>query len=639
MVAGDTDADGNIELIVLTKTGVQRWQVDATGRWRKETLVFEQAPKAIPPTARMALQDLDGNGSPELVLSTGPGWTAYSLDKQTLSVRYNAMLPGGVRLHDWLPLLEDPSRGPAIVGLDESGRFWRWSPGTGRYGFVAFEFRGKEDSSSSIRSNLDGLGTRYMVRRGSHWSAGDTFRHNSGPGQGKQPESIGLGGAMQLDFVSMTWSNGILQTELDLAAGQLHTLHETERQLASCPILFSWDGQRYVFVSDLLGVGGIGFAIGPGEYAPPRPWENFLLPPASIQPREGKYALKITEPMEEVAYLDAARLVAYDLPPGWHMVLDERMGIGKPDPTGRALFYQMLLLPESAYNDRGQDVLAQVKLADRQAAPVGLTDTRFIGLLQKEHILTMRFPQPLDQATGIPMLLIDGWVEYPYSQTVFAAWQAGRSYTAPTLEIRGADGDWHALLQEFGYPAGMPRQLAVPLRDLPAGTRELRLRTNMEIYWDRIAIAYAEAPPDMLRTDLSLQSARVEPMGFPQRSTRAQRIPDYDFAQRKPYWDTRHAAGYYTRFGGATELVAGIDDAVAIIGPGEAVHLEFTAPDRPGPDGWSRRLVLETNGWAKDMDMYTRDGTTVAPLPSTGAMSAIRQALHSRYNTRYRSGY
>jgi hypothetical protein len=315
------------------------------------------------------------------------------------------------------------------------------------------------------------------------------------------------------------------------------------------------------------------------------------------------------------------------------------MGTGEPEPTGRALFYRTQLLPTSAHNDRGEDVTVLLTTADQQAAPVGATDARFIGLLQNEHVLTLRFPQPLNRVEGRSLLLIDGWVEYPYSQTVFAAWQAGRNYTAPTLEIRRSDGSWQTLLQEFGYPAGMPRQLAVPLPALPEGTRELRLRTNMEIYWDRIAIAYAELPPGMQRLNLPLQVARVESLGFPLRSTRAQRVPDYDYDRRKPYWDTRHAAGYYTRFGGATELVADIDDAVAIIGPGESVHLEFKAPDQPPPEGWTRRLMLETNGWAKDMDMYTRDSTTVEPLPVTGANAAKRDALHTRYNTRHRSGY
>jgi len=638
IVAGDTDANGDVELFALTQNAVQRWQRDTAGEWKQEQLQLADAPE-IPAGARMGLFDLDGDGRAELVLSTATGWSAYALGVSPLQPLYTATPPDAGKLIDWLPVLQDPARGLSIAALDADGRLWLWKPGTGRHGFVALDFRGKEEGAESIRSNLDGIGTRFMARRGSTWIAGDTFRHHSGPGQGRQPQSIGLGGADSLDFVSMTWSNGVLQTELALAGGAPHVLRETERQLASCPILFAWDGKGYGFVSDLLGVGGIGFAIGPGEYAPSRPWENFLFPQEAIKPRDGRYLVKITEPMEEVAYLDAARLVAYDLPQGWNVVPDERMGTGEPEPSGRALFYKTMLLPAAASNDRGEDVTALVNAVDLKAAPVGNKDARFIGLLQQEHVLTLEFSQPLDGYAGDPLLLIDGWVEYPYSQTSFAAWQAMRSYVTPTLEARLADGSWQPLLREFGYPAGMPRQLAVPLPALPAGTRALRLRTNMEIYWDRIALAFAQQPPSMQRIELPLQAARVAPMGFPLRSTGPQRQPGYDYQRRKPYWDTRHAAGNYTAFGPATELVAETDDAVAIIGPGEEVHLEFAAPDAAPPPGWTRRILLETNGWAKDMDLYTRDGTTVAPLPAVSNSTAVRDSLHAKYNTRYQSGY
>ena len=44
--------------------------------------------------------------------------------------------------------------------------------------------------------------------------------------------------------------------------------------------------------------------------------------------------------MEEVTYLDRASLVAYDLPPGWRMALDERKAILGAAPTGAPLFYR-----------------------------------------------------------------------------------------------------------------------------------------------------------------------------------------------------------------------------------------------------------------------------------------------------------
>jgi len=98
------------------------------------------------------------------------------------------------------------------------------------------------------------------------------------------------------------------------------------------------------------------------------------------------------------------------------------------------------------------------------------------------------------------------------------------------------------------------------------------------------------------------------------------------------------STGYYTAFGAVGELLAATDDALAIIGPGEEVHLEFSADLPVLPPGWHRRLVLESNGWAKDMDLYTANGTTLEPLPVSGKPAARRDALHRQYNTRYREG-
>jgi hypothetical protein len=184
----------------------------------------------------------------------------------------------------------------------------------------------------------------------------------------------------------------------------------------------------------------------------------------------------------------------------------------------------------------------------------------------------------------------------------------------------------------------MPRQMSFPLPDLPRGANALRLRTTQEIYWDRIAIVYGEpAPATMRRHVLPLRSAVLESAGFARRTLWPQRRPHFDDAQSAPLADTRHPRGWYTEFGAVEPLVAEKDDAVAIFGPGEAISLEFDVPVPAPPDGWTRRLVLEFRGWCKDMDLYTKDGETVAPLP--GLETAARRRLHPLLNTRYASGY
>jgi len=45
-----------------------------------------------------------------------------------------------------------------------------------------------------------------------------------------------------------------------------------------------------------------------------------------------------------------------------------------------------------------------------------------------------------------------------------------------------------------------------------------------------------------------------------------------------------------------------------------------------------------THGWAKDMDLYTRDGDSIEPLPTAGKHRAERERLHARYNNRFASG-
>jgi hypothetical protein len=530
----------------------------------------------------------------------------------------------------------DAAAGPSIVGIDAAGQPVLWRPGPGRFGYLGLSFTGRDPSSDQRRSNVSGIGARVAVRTGSTWTAFDTTRLASGPGQSLQPMAIGLGGAARADFVALTWSDGVFQTEIGLDGGRQHRIAETQRQLSSCPVLFAWDGSRFRFVTDVLGVGGIGFFEQPGRYSEPLPRENVRLPDGAVVADAGLYRLKIAEPMEEVTYLDAVSLVAYDLPPGWRLALDERKAVNGPAPTGSPIFYREERQPVEARGLNGTDVTARLRHADLSAVGPDRLRSRFIGLAEP-FTLEMTFGQALDRGPGRPVLLVDGWVEYPYAQTMFAAWQAGAVYEAPTIEARDGHGGWHVIAREFGYPAGMPRQMAFPLPPLPAGTTALRLRTSQEIYWDRVAVVYAEPLPEVRRRVLALHSAALAPDGFARRSTGPQRTPSYDDERRAPLGDTRHPRGWYTEFGEMTPLVADQDSAVAILGPGEAVDVAFQALVAPAPAGWTRALVLELRGWCKDMDLYTRDGETIEPLP--GADTAARRQLHPRFNTRYASGY
>ena len=543
--------------------------------------------------------------------------------------------------------MRSATRGASLIALAEvsgAAELIEWAPGPGRFAFTALRFSGREQQADSMRSNASGMGTQVALRNGSQWTLTDTYKHASSRGQSLQPLAIGLRGSARADFVELRWSDGVFQTELDLASGPIHRLSETQRQLSSCPVLFAWSGSRFDFLTDLLGVGGLGGFVAPEQYATPRPWERLKLEPGTISARDGALIFKLSEPMQESAYLDALRLDYYDLPNDWRVVVDERMATGEPAVSGETLFYRSSADATRAYNSAGEDVRPAIAQRDHHAMSPGEIDPRFIGLLQGRESLTLEFEAPIDRLPGrpaaYPVLVADAWVEYPYSQTVFAAWQAGLEYQSATLEARDARGVWQVIYPEFGYPAGMPGEMTLPLTTLPAGTNGLRLSWGREIYWDRVRIVYAEPPPDTLTRGSRLpRLARAAKTGFPRRTTFAQRRPGYDYQQRAPFWDTEYPSGLYTRLGNVTPLVEASDDALAIIGLGEELHIEFAA-GAPPQTGYRRWFVLETRGWAKDMDLYTHQADTVGPLPRANPEIANeqREALHRRYNTRFQAG-
>jgi len=633
-VAADLEGKGELDILTLTpELGVLRWQRGRDGAWKATPLVPASGKPRPGVRTQLAVADLDGDGRLEIVVTSERGvaiWrmTTRGVERQ-LEIDDEAITAWTLAVLD--------ARGPSLITHRRNGATRLYAPGAGRFAFVRLQLSGRDDRASSLRSNGSGIGARVAARVDGGWVVEQGIRQTSGPGQSLAPIAVGLGGEARIDYVRIDWSDGVLQTEIGLDASRLHRIAETQRQLSSCPLVFAWNGERYAFVTDILGVGGLGYLVAPGRYAKPRPWENLLLPKDLLQPRDGRYVVKIAEPMEEAAYVDSVRLVAFELPPGWDIALDERMQIGPPRVTGRPLFFRREALPDKVINDRNEDVTDRVRTADLRAPDPGPRDRRFIGRLAREHVLTLEFGIDLDTAPGTPVLVADGWIEYPYSQTMFAAWQAQADYRAPTLEAKGADGRWRVLLKEFGYPAGMPRRSAVPLPRLPKGTRALRLSTNQEIYWDRLAIAWTEGA-EVTTHEIRMVAAEARQSGFPRRTTGPQQQPDYDYGHRVPLWDTRIQSGRYTDFGRIDELVMATDDALAIIGAGEELHLEFDAALPRLEPGWSRRFVLETHGWVKDMDLYTRDGDSLEPLPTAGGRRVVRDRLHAQYNKRFASG-
>ena len=71
------------------------------------------------------------------------------------------------------------------------------------------------------------------------------------------------------DLVHVRWPDGVMQCELNTAANQRFVLTENNRKTGSCPVLFTWNGERFVCLGDFLGGGGLGYLVAPGVYSQP----------------------------------------------------------------------------------------------------------------------------------------------------------------------------------------------------------------------------------------------------------------------------------------------------------------------------------------------------------------------------------
>lgn len=649
-VAADADADGRPEIYAQAGDGtIGRWR-DGDGWSEPDSVAGAPAGGALR-RARFAIVDVDGVPGPEMVSVDESGAPV------AVPVPGEVTVPSEFGTMPWTLVLEDERRGPSMMTFGEDGpKLHR--PGPGRHDFVAFDLRGRVDAADSLRSNAAGIGTEWAVRTGVSWSVGRRLRSAGGPGQSLQPIAVGLGGASRADYLVLEWSDGVAQSEvhgaadagadpIDLSAGNVVTIVETQRQLSSCPIIFTWDGERWVFVSDVLGVGGLGYLVEPGVFAEPRPRERFLFPDGVLAPRDGRFEIRLHEPMEEICLLDHAALDVWDLPPDWDVVPDERLALDDRPATGEPRFYRRSEIRRlvAATDASGRDVLGSLTAIDDVAAPGPAPHRRFIGTRTGEQVLELVFDGRLDEgsAGSTPTLVVDGWVEYPYSQTNYAAAGAGVVAEPPTLEARGADGVWRVVAPSFGYPAGMPRRMSLPLVGLPDGCDRLRIRTTLEVYWDHLFVVPTTSPEQMpskpILTRLEPMSATLARTGFPRRTTGPQRRPWYDDSDRAAFSDMRSPRGLLTRMGDVLELVSRIDDASAVFGPGEEVRLGFDAPES-APSGWTRRVVLDVSGWCKDMDLFTRDGDTVEPLPSRDGEGpgAEARALDAAFRTRLRDG-
>lgn len=599
LTTADLNGDGMMDLVALTtdNRAVRISGQQLGSGWEVSELVRPQS--ALPVNTSLLVADIDNNGSLDLVI----GNQVFLHDSKGFSHLPQA-LDGNCQA-----LLDVDAKGRLdAVALNTSGSLTRFANhGTRNYKWQILRTRASQTNGDQ-RINAFGLGGEVELRSGlltQKQSITSPVLH------------FGLGENPGVSLARIVWPNGQLQVEFDLKPDA--TALAQQRLKGSCPFLFAWDGKRMRFVKDCAPwSAALGLHVNAQKVAGVgQTQEWFRIPGDQVSPRDGFYDLRITAEYWETFYIDHYSFLAVDHPHGTEIFTDERFAV--PSPPLRLYETAMSQPFERAHDDNGNDVSEVVKSLDARYLD-NFGRGRYQGVTRK-HWVELELQE--EAPRNAPVYLVgSGWV-HPTDATVNVA--LGQSSAAPpeglSIEVIDQHGQWHLRQSGLGFPSGRMKTVVLDLSNvfLPGAPRRLRLCTNLEIYWDRLAWAAGTTLSDYRIHRLALADAKLNYRGFSkmsQANLSSPELPAYDAVeQRGPRW--RDLEGYYTRYGDVRPLLEEIDDRILITNAGDELRLKLAAPSPP-EQGWTRDLVMIGDGWIKDGDFNCVFSKTVLPLPYHG---------------------
>ncbi len=515
---------------------------------------------------------------------------------------------------DCLPdlVIRGDGQAPRIVENLGNGNHW-----------ITLELGGRwHEGPQSMRTNVHGIGTRVNLN-GTGLDLPYLFSTNrTGPGQSVGPFLLGLADRPTVPLIRYRWPDGVLQTEMNVPVDQCLVVAEYSRKTGSCPVVFTWNGERYKCLGDSLAAGALGYLVAPGVVHDPDRDEALLIPPDGLVARNGFFEIAITEPMDELAFLDEAILEVVDVPPDHELLLDERFTVAEPRPSGSLILMDRAdrIDPIRSVDSLGQSITGLLSAWDRQTIQNIPKISEWPGYA-REHAIELDFE--IDPSTSSNSsrfhLVLAGSVSFPYSQTNYAAATAGVQLRLPDLQVLDDERRWATVIPHFGFPAGMPRRMTLDVTEwVSQGHRSFRIVTNLDCLWDeaflaRVSDAPAISPRVTQRSVVSAQLGyrgmlrEVMPDGHPPK------IYDYDQIESTP---PVRVPGMLTRYGRVESLLSADDDQIVVLAAGDDLRIRFDADGLPELlTGWTRRFVLRLVGHCKDADLMTGASQTVGPLP------------------------
>jgi hypothetical protein len=375
--------------------------------------------------------------------------------------------------------------------------------------------------------------------------------------------------------------------------GYLDLLAQAKGNIASCPFLYSYDGEKNVFVADLYNRGILavpGFRPQPEDYA--------KIESDQLRPRDGLYRVQIAQEYDEISYLDKVALIAVDHTTG----TDVYPSLLKAD-TGKIYTVSKTLTPPiSAANENGKDILAQIAEKD------GIYTS---GAQNELNILDLNLGDlSAAKRTKLVVSAYTNWDNDRVPKSDEQQNQIGRF-----IQVKDRNGNWATVFNDFEIiaPAGLPRTYVLDMTGkFLTSDYSVRIGFYPDVRFDYVGIdtsaqqeiATINVPP--VYADLHFRGYS-ELTGFPS-------VPDYyRFAQDPPIGYSS-PTGNFTRFGDVLPLLVDRDDKFVILHHGDEISVNFQY--LPVEEGMERDFFLYSWGYYKGRDYAT--GSTVEPLPFYG---------------------
>jgi Tfp pilus assembly protein PilF len=618
----DTDNDGVLDLLAVESSGdIVSVSFNEKNGWSVTPLVQVPNPAAsLAGEVRLEVADLDNNGALDLILSpvaqlvgqpaSAPLiWLGDAASKFTLLDHSPGLSTifdiADLSANGRLDLLGFDAMGKPVQGVNHGSKNYHWQ---------VVRPHAKQ-AVGDQRINPFGVGGEIEIRSG--------LLVQKQPINGPQLH-FGLGNQTSAEVVRVVWPNGTVRAEFGVKADQ--EVVTEQRLKASCPFLFAWNGTKMDFIKDAVPWGSaIGLRIntlGSAKIAATGEW--YKIRRDQLVPHDGYYDLRITAELWEVYYYDRIALMTVDHPADTEIYVDERFVI----PPAK-LGFTTVATPHKitrATDDNGKDVTDIVSALDGRALD-SFGRGQYQGIT-RDHYVEIDLGDDAPKS-GPLYLIAQGSIHDTESSLNVAITQGNRWHAkGMSVEVPDGRGGWIAAQSDLGFPAGRKKTVLFNLTNIfrPGTPRRVRLRTNLEIYWDCIEWAVGEPGAQVKTQTLDAEAADLHYRGYStidRPDAGAPEVPDYyQILGTKQRW--RDLIGYYTRYGDVRELLKSVDDRYVIVNSGDEMSLRF-AEQPPPPAGWLRDFILVGEGWIKDGDFNSTFSKTVLPLPYHAKQEYVEQ--------------